>query len=361
MAQSGRFPGSRALLAAVLAAGPFVAASTVTANPPQIRSLPSAPDAQGLGALAYRGGLVIDWDHARFGGFSALEFDPDGGVLVAVTDRGSWLTASPVMAAGELVGLEGLRLGALTGPDGEALEGRGGDAEALAPDGAGGYLVAFERDHRVWRYPAAPEPFGALPRPLEAPGELADLKSNRGVEALTRLCDGRLLLIAERAAREQGLADAWIGRTGVWQAFRYPRPEGSRAKGAVTLADCAVLVLERIKNKDAPDTTRIVRLRTDALRSGAAPAEPEVIGRLNGALESERFEAIAVRPAEGGGSRIFLMTDDGFQDDRRTLLLMFELGPEAAHRGGRARGAARGRSLARYEAPVRTESLAKRL
>ena len=360
MAQTGRIRATRALLAAVLAAVPLVAA-TAAANPPQVRPLATPPDARALGALAYRGGLEIDWDDPRFGGFSALEIDPDNGDLVAVTDRGSWLTATPVIAAGKLVGLEGLRLGALTGPAGEALEGGSGDAEALAPDGAGGYLVAFERDHRVWRYPAAPEPFGAKPRPVDGPGELADLKKNKGVEAMTRLCDGRLLLIAERAAPEPARADAWIGRSGIWQDFELPRSERARVKGAVTRADCAVLVLERIKNKDAPDTTRIIRLPIAALRSGAAPAEPEVIGRFDGALEDERFEAIAARPTAAGGSRIFLMTDDGFRHDRRTLLLMFELGPEAAYRGGAARGAAPGQSLAFYEAPTRSETLAKRL
>ena len=60
------------------------------------------------------------------------------------------------------------------------------DAEALARDRDGSLLVAFERLHRLWRYPR--EISGrALPVAVDAPAAILELSANTGIEAMTVL------------------------------------------------------------------------------------------------------------------------------------------------------------------------------
>src|SRR3546814_2184883 len=68
------------------------------------------------------------------------------------------------------------------------------DAEALArlPDGS--LLVAFEREHRLRRFPAD---LGGRAEVFDAPPGLAEADINAGIEAMVTLADGRLLAFSE--------------------------------------------------------------------------------------------------------------------------------------------------------------------
>jgi len=304
-------------------------ARAVPPPPPLVRQVPldpADPTLQTVGALIFRGGVHIEWVAARFGGFSGLAVSADGSALVAVSDKGGWLTARPLYRDGRLVGLTDLRLGSLLGSDGGALRGKTGDAEGLATDGAGGFVVAFERSHTLLHFPAAQPPFSAVPTPVAEPDGMRDLKKNRGVEAVARLCGGEYLVIAESARKgTAGRDNAWVGGGGVWREVPYTRTAGFRAKDAATLPDCSVLILEWGRDEDRQPVLRLRRLPATAFAAGVPLATPEAIAELGAPLTLERFEGLAARRADGGESLIYLISDDNFDSKRRTLLLMFAL------------------------------------
>ena len=134
------------------------------------------------GALLYRGGLAIRSTYRRFGGLSGLFVSPDGKRLTAISDRGSWFSAGILYdETGRLAGLADGRTGALLSPEGARLRGRAVDAEALTFLSDGSALVAFERRHRIYRYPAGPHPLAG--RPARSGRPRPDLRQHRSTAA----------------------------------------------------------------------------------------------------------------------------------------------------------------------------------
>ncbi len=193
-------------------------------------------------AKAFRGALLLRWDRKRFQGFSGLHIE-DGRRLTAISDRGAWLELTLIFRNRLLEGARHPVMKRLRGPGGDKLKRKNGDAEALAPDGRGGFVIAFERRSRLLHYPAWRKPFSLAPTRIASPVEFAALPANTGIEALARLCDGRLLALAQ--VSRPGGADAWVGGATGWTSRRYSRSDGYSPTGAVTLPDCSVAVLER--------------------------------------------------------------------------------------------------------------------
>src|SRR6185503_8236776 len=94
---------------------------------------PQRPAVERVGALVYRGGLMLSSPDRRFGGFSGLLVSKDGGRLRAVSDEGSWLEARLVYdSRGFLAGLTDAQLGPLRDPEGQPLKEKlWQDAESL--------------------------------------------------------------------------------------------------------------------------------------------------------------------------------------------------------------------------------------
>ena len=109
---------------------------------------------------AYRGAIELRWKRKRFGGFSGLDVDRSGKRMIAISDRGSWLEADLIFRDGRLVGARKVTFKRLRGTDGNKLKRRDGDAEALSPDGAGGFVASFERSHRILQFPGADQSTG---------------------------------------------------------------------------------------------------------------------------------------------------------------------------------------------------------
>ena len=156
--------------------------------PLQIHSQPlvlklDEPALRRVGKLIWRGGISMTANSPNFGGWSDLYVSPDGKSLSSISDEGSWLTAAiDYDADGNLHGLSNGRIGSLRGLDGLPLRDKVmADAEgmALLPDGS--WLVAFERQHRFWRYPT----LDGTPTPIEGPADLGRQPNNGGVEAIT--------------------------------------------------------------------------------------------------------------------------------------------------------------------------------
>ncbi|MCB2225808.1 MAG: esterase-like activity of phytase family protein [Desulfarculaceae bacterium] len=275
-----------------------------------------------VGPLRYLGGLELSSPDPAFGGLSGLALGPDG-ALMAISDKGWWLSARLESGKdGRPLAVQGARLGPLLGEDGLPLKGkRNSDAEGLAA-WKGGWLVSFERRHRLAFYPP-PQGLGGRPRPLVMPSWLERFPANSGVEAVGVLADGRLLLLAEQDDGEARSLGA-LGDGHAWQKVGYPLSGGFHPTALAPLPGGGCLVLERAYSLAQGARARLGFLPAEALRPGAE-LRPRVLATLAPPLTTDNFEGLAVLPAGPGRLRVYLMSDDNFSPMQRTLLLAFEL------------------------------------
>ena len=176
------------------------------------------PDRAAVGPLRFLGGLEIAGASAggeRIGGLSGLSIDPAGERFVAVGDTGLVVDGRLRSdAAGRLTGIADLDARPLPVEDGITRRKRRTDAEELARLADGSWLVSFERDHRILRYSAGARGPEGRPVPVPLPPGMEDAPANGGLEALTRLPDGRLLAMEEGDDDGRQERRAWISRMG---------------------------------------------------------------------------------------------------------------------------------------------------
>ena len=281
-----------------------------------------------VGELIFRGGVEITPDKAGIGGISGLEWHD--GKLYAVTDDGRWLVLSPEDVGPRLVDVSSVSLGALKDAKGAKLGSKErGDAEALTRLPSGEWLVAFEQDHRIWRYADLDGPAtGSEPA---AAALLTGAEAHGGIETLASY-DGGLLACGEWSdpARPNCLRVTNAGAT----PFHLPAPDGIAEVGGVpTDAACkpdgTCYVLFRSYTPGIGNRAAIVALAPDgAVQTLAVLAPP---------LNLDNFEGLAVR-SEPGRTALYLISDDNFRNCesrpdagcQRTLLLKFELKPPPA-------------------------------
>lgn len=278
-----------------------------------------------VGGLTYRGGLVLDFDDDRFGGLSALDVSADGTLATALSDRGDWFEFSlGYDSRGWLSQAQRARTGRLLGEDGQAARRKiDADAESMVrlPDGS--VIVGFEIKHRLLRYPAAEPPFSITPRALAKPPGVVRAPGNNGMEALTLLADGRLLVIAEDSGFGD-TTDAWIGDGTTWTRGGYVLTPPFLPTGAALLPDGDVVVVERRASLLGGIGVRLVRLKAAEITAGGRLNGTE-IARLESPLTVDNLEGIATRIGADGETLIYLISDNNFSLFQRTLLLVFAL------------------------------------
>ena len=302
----------RAIAAAILL---FLTGATASAEPISIKSHPitwekTEATAALLGDLEIASAHVWTSDNPNFGGLSGLLIAE--GKLTAVTDRGMVLT-------GELEGgqLKNGVLTALRDLNGKPLKEKAdADAESLAAFGSG-YIVAFERKHRLLAYQ------DGIASPFAGPKKLSGAASNHGLEAITRLNDGRYLLLFEKTDKEEK-TKGWIGSPGKWKRFTYIREDGYRPTGATTLPDGRIIILERYYAFLMGVRARLRLIEPDELRQ-KTPVKGRLLGEIQGPLPVDNFEAIAATKDEDGHILIHLLSDDNFSALQKTLYLTLRL------------------------------------
>lgn len=305
----------------------MLAAPALLARPAQAQDFPShfrlpAPARPGLIPL---GGMVLDTSLWGFGGFSGLHLAPDL-TLSAVSDRGRWWQARLRLDAdGQPRALEEVRHGPLRGASGQALVGRGGDAESLVRLASGGWLIGFERQHRLQRHATLDGP--GLPFP--APPSLANAPDNGGLEALTQLSDGRLLAISEslRAGEDATLRGAWLasldGARPRWSARAWRPDPDMDPTDAAALPDGGALVLERSYALLMGFRCRLARIGPAAL-AGEGVLTGETLLSLPADAPAENWEGVAVA-RHRGATLVALISDDNERRVQRSLLLLYRL------------------------------------
>lgn len=332
----------RPLLALVLAAGlvagcgprqppPVTPAAPVKAGPeigltvepvPLDASNPARTSADG--GFAYAGGLVLtSADTTRLHGLSDLAVGADG-QLTAISDEGDVFEARIQLdPAGRLVGLTDGKLRPLPGLDGQPLQGKQqGDAEGLAILPSGDRLISFERDHRIWLYPVAPDGSWGTPRRVPKPATV--FPDNEGMEALSAYpaAGPDAFLVGG----EEG--EVWFCRlSGDCKALPpQSGPDFTWGLTAMAAFDGAAVATLHRGFDPVRGWRAIVRFISDpALPAARQRASGHL--RLEGPLVRGNFEGLALTRSPSGGTRVYLLSDDGAPGDQRTLLLAFDWTP----------------------------------
>lgn len=309
----------------------FTAAAAAPAEPVRLEAapvelVPGRPEVRQVGRLQWRGGLHLKSPDRRFGGYSGLERLPDGR-LVAVSDLGHWLVFRPVFD------MDGRLVGAIDGEI-EPLKDEAGrpfkrklqaDAESLRRERDGGFLIGFERDHRLLRY-AAP---GAPGKRVDAPADLASQPGNGGIESIAAWPDGRILLISELARSDGGDLKAWLRARGQWHELTYVLSGEHQPTDAVVLPSGDLLVLERRYGLFASQGARVIRVPAQRVVP-AGRLYGEVLADWEPSMTVDNMEAMAIGrgPRDGpdaGAVLLWLMSDDNKNPLQRTLLMLFRI------------------------------------
>ena len=276
-----------------------------------------------VGRLHFLGGLDLRSAEPAFGGLSGLDVTDDGR-LTAVTDRGHWFTASIVRdRTGRLVDLTDPALGPLLDPQARPVAGEWRDAEALERMPGGDWLVSFEGRHRVWRYAAETGGLQGRPTPFPTPKGIAAAPLNGGLEALTPLPDGRVLMLAESLRRTGGSRAGWLvgQRT---EPLGYRTERDFKPTDAALLPNGDVLVLSRYFKLLGGFKARLERIPAGAIQGGAV-LKGELLARFAPPLTVDNFEGVAVARDGDGATLVYILSDDNFHFLQRTLLLLFRL------------------------------------
>ncbi len=294
---------------------------------------------QRFGKLIWRGGLQLSSSAPAFGGFSGLALTPDGERLIAVSDGGSWLTATLGTHNGVPTTLANAVMGPITGLKGKVLKReneRDVEGLTLLPDGAS-VLVAYERTQRLVRHSFDDKGIGKAQATIPLPDAVRKLKANKGLESVAQFsagpAEGAILTFAERRQDSAGLQIGWLVPPGKAK----PRDVRLARTGVFDLTDLAALpdggfvVLWRSFSWQDGVRMRLERISPDAvaaaLKTGEAMAG-DLLFEADQRFEIDNMEGVAVSTNAAGDTELTLISDDNFSWLQRTLLLRFTIAGE---------------------------------
>lgn len=295
------------------------------------------PGRKEFGKLIFRSGLNLFAKSRHFGGYSGMAVDASGRTILALSDAGTWMRATLDYDGRQLKGLSDVVLGPLLGADGKPLrDDAERDSEAMTLiDGdtqRGAAYVAFERKHRIARYPFTAERFGPPSGTVPLPAGAKAMVANRGIEAMVLIKAGKLkgtlLAFAEgRTDRNRNLIGWLIGGPTPGNIFLKPIG-GFDITDAAPLPDGGIVLLERRFRFSEGVKMRIRRIPAKEIKRGAV-LSGEVLLEATDSLNIDNMEAIAAHRAASGETVLTLMSDDNFNPFQRSLILQFAL-PETA-------------------------------
>lgn len=289
------------------------------------------------GKLKWLGGVVLTSPSDVFGGWSGLAIDADGERILAVSDAGTWMSATIAYDKESPSGLNDVRIGPLLGKGGTPLGSRFRDAEALVLTSGtvreGSLLIAFEGKGRIGRFSVRNGEVGPPTSTLKMPPEFGRSKLD-GFEAVTQLKGGALngatLAIAERLLTKHGDHAGWI-----W-AGKDPKPFALSDIGGFDITDLAalpngdVLVLERRFRWSEGVKMRLRQVASTEIKPGAV-ARGEVLLEADMNQEIDNMEGLAVHPGSSGDTIVTMISDNNFNRVlQRTVLLQFALPGDTA-------------------------------
>lgn len=287
-------------------------------------------DSRRVGALQFRGGLVLTSRDRDFGGLSAIRMLQGGENFLGLTDRGNWLTGRMVLRNGTPSALADVVLAPMLNSDGRPLthSRRWYDSEALALDEQGIAYVAFERVHQIVRFDFGVAGIRARGQPIDMPPEARTLPANKGIEGLVIApheseLAGALIGFSETNVSGGQHAGFIIGgpQPGV---FRLKHTNNYDVTDAALTPGGDLLILERKWSLLSGVAARIRRVPFAAIAPEALVDGPTIFEADMG-YEIDNFEGIAVHEDAAGHVIVTLVSDDNFSMIQRTLFLQFTL------------------------------------
>ena len=284
------------------------------------------PHNQTLGELVFKGAVIIPSAPVRVGGLSALVVSKSQQELLALSDFGrlyrlqlkwspEWQLVAAVPDAGQM----------LLDENGKAPPTRKRfDSESFVKV-ADGWLVGYERDHRIEQYQGSNFPEGT-PHPLPMPAGLAALPRNSGLEALGAWPDGHILGVAE-AALADGTHPAYLWTENAWRPLAFRGADGFNPSDLTMLPNGDVLLLERGFNLFYGFRARLVYIKKNDIFSQKIFSGRE-IAVFESPYLTENFEGIAVEPIgteKHDRIRLYVVSDNNMNAGQETILAAFEL------------------------------------
>jgi hypothetical protein len=280
-----------------------------------------------LGSVAL---APVSLDGLTLGGLSGIAWDEDAARLYALSDSGALFHLRPIFDGGHLARVTLLAAYALRDHRNRPLKGAYADAEALvaqhADNGRPGdtvLSVSFERHPRILQF----TPEGRYLANLRLPAELRDRRRyadpNKALEALTWLPQTGFLSGPERplTGAEAGIVDLFALDGRRW---RYPL----LATPAASLVDLEalpggeLLTLERGHGlMFVPIVIALRRTRLDFEKDNALLAvETLAVLDTSRGWSVDNFEGLT----RHRGDRLFMVSDDNFNELQKTLLVYLE-------------------------------------
>lgn len=281
---------------------------------------PHEPGRRRLGALTFLGGVRLSSADRAFGGYSAMV--ASGNRVTLLSDGGELLQLDLTPDFRLLAA----RIKHLPDGPGTGWHKEDRDTESLTRDPAGRLWVGFENHNAIWRY----APGFRRAEASAEPRLMAHWEPNGGPEAMTRLPDGRFIVISETTrwphlpGRAALLFDGDPTRpTTPRGRMIYLPPPGYDVSEAAALPDGRLLVLNRRFVKPFGFNAVLTLVEADAFRPGAV-LRGRVIARFEGDVSRDNYEAMGVT-REGRDTILWLASDDNQSMLQRSLLLKFRL------------------------------------
>lgn len=267
------------------------------------------------GPLRLTGAWQLSSANSDFTGFSAL-VRPTAGQFTAFSDTGVRLdmpapgTTGPVRIARLKFRKSGFKASR--------------DVEAATFDPEDGTIwLALEGRNTFMRWPRG----ASAPERVAAP-ELAGWSENSGPEAMTRLADGRFIVLSEdgNPAHEGRLLPRAPDGTDRARRFRFIAPQGYRPTDMAELPDGRVLILLRELRWPMPPRFGTRLMLADPDQIGAdGEWRGQVLAGLDGTGLEENYEGLAIEGLAENRIALWLISDDNGAATQRTLLLRLEL------------------------------------
>ena len=257
----------------------------------------------------------------RFGSYSALLMRP-GGEMLALSDSGNFLR---FREPGESQKLSAI--GELPLSDDDVKSNR--DVESATQDEHGTIWLGLEGQNAIFRM----TPGFHVERRVQ-PESMQDWGENTGPEAMTRMADGRFVLLREGFSDWSDHLHPAVIFAGDptehpnGQRFVFDGPTGFSPTDMAQLPDGRLLVLMRRLIWPMPQrfAGRIAIGDPRAIRPGQSWRVTEV-AQLSSDLPVDNFEGLAVVPRADGRLNVWLISDDNYSPLQRTLLWKMSVNP----------------------------------
>lgn len=257
----------------------------------------------------------------RFGSYSALLMRP-GGEMLALSDSGNFLR---FREPGESQKLSAI--GELPLSDDDVKSNR--DVESATQDEHGTIWLGLEGQNAIFRM----TPGFHVERRVQ-PESMQDWGENTGPEAMTRMADGRFVLLREGFSDWSDHLHPAVIFAGDptehpnGQRFVFDGPTGFSPTDMAQLPDGRLLVLMRRLIWPMPQrfAGRIAIGDPKAIRPGQ-PWRVTEVAQLSSDLPVDNFEGLAVVPRADGRLTVWLISDDNYSPLQRTLLWKMSVDP----------------------------------